>query len=317
MIPLPQPPKVIKKEGQRTTFEIAGLYPGYGVTLGNSLRRVLLSSLAGAAITQVKIKDVAHEFSTIPGVLEDVIVILLNLKKLRFKMHTAEPQKGLLKVKGKKDVKAKDFKLSSEVELISGDAPIATLTNSKAQLEMEIQIEKGIGYESVERRGKEKLEIGAIALDAIYTPIRNVVLRVENMRVLERTDFDRLFLEIETDATISPEEALRQACQILNSHFSLCSDFLKEEKPVFPRPKTKEKKKVAAKKKLPDPAEIKIEDLKLPTQLTNLLLENRIKTVAGLMRKNEESLLAIPGLGGKGLGEIKRALKKQSLGLKG
>ena len=226
MIPLPSAPKVIENKKNRTVFEIEGLYPGYGTTIGNSLRRVLISSLDGTAVTQVKIKGVSHEISTIPGVLEDVINIILNLKKLRFKMFSQEPQKATLKVKGIKEVKGSDFQFPSQVELVNKTAKICTITDKKKELEMEIQIERGVGYEPIERRKKEKLEIGVIPIDAIFTPIRNVGFRVENMRVGKRTDFDRLFLDIETDGTITPKEAFSQASEILVKHFSI---FYEEE----------------------------------------------------------------------------------------
>jgi DNA-directed RNA polymerase subunit alpha len=224
MIFLPQKPKVIKKEENKAIFEIEALYPGYGITIGNALRRVLLSSLEGAAVTQMRIKGVSHEFSTIPGVMEDVITIMLNVKKLRFQMLTEEPQIAKLKVKGEKEVKGADFELPMQVKLVNPDVHIATLTSKNAELDMEIQIEKGIGYLSRERRKKEKTPIGTILVDAIFTPIKRVSFRVENMRVGERTDFDRLFLEIETDGILSPEEAFVKAAGILSEHFN----FLKE-----------------------------------------------------------------------------------------
>ena len=244
MIPLPLKPKIIKKQKNKAIFEIEALYPGYGVTIGNSLRRVLLSSLGGAAVTQVKIKNVSHEFSTIPGVLEDVINIMLNLKRMRFKALSEEPQKATLKVKGKKEVKGSDFKMPSQLELFNKDCHIVTLTDSKASLEMEIQVEKGIGYVSRELRKKEKQEIGVIALDAIFTPIKRVAIKTENMRVGKKTDFDRLILEIETDGTISPEDAFSQASEVLLKHFNLFSESL-VKKPV----QKKEKKKPAKKEK--------------------------------------------------------------------
>lgn len=221
MIQLPSQPKVIEKKENSAIFEIEGLWPGYGVTVGNSLRRVLLSSLPGAAVTQVKIKGVQHEFSTIRGVLEDAVTILLNLKQVRFKLHSEEPQKATLSVKGEKEVSASDFQLPSQIELMNKDAKIATLTDKKSELEMEILIEKGMGYEPVESRKKGKLDIGTIALDAIFTPVRKVSYRVENMRVGERTDFDRLIIELETDGSLSPEEAINQASEILVGHFAL------------------------------------------------------------------------------------------------
>ena len=304
MIPLPLTPKIVEKKGNKATFEIEALYPGYGVTIGNSLRRVLLSSLPGAAITQVKIKGVSHEFSTIPGVMEDVISILLNLKQLRFRVFSEEPQIGTLKIKGEKKVKGSNFKLPPQVELINQDAPVATLTNKKAQLEMEIQIEKGFGYLPVERRKKGRLEIGTIALDAIFTPVRNVAFRVENMRVGERTDFDRLILEIETDGTISPEDAFYQAAQILTQHFSFLGEKFKPKEEKLPKKPEKELDQIG------------VEELKISTRTLNALLKNNVKTVAGILRKNEKSLLELEGMGGKGIKEIKKALKKLGLELK-
>ena len=195
MISLPKPPKVISKKDNWAKFEIEALSPGYGITIGNALRRVLLSSLPGAAVTQVKIKGAQHEYSAMSGVLEDVITIVSNLKQLKFKIYSEEPQKASLKVKGEKEVKGSDFKLPSQVELANKSAHIATLTNNKAEIDMEIQIEKGIGYEPVEKRKKQgKLEIGVIPIDAIFTPVERVSYKVENMRVGERTDFNRLFL---------------------------------------------------------------------------------------------------------------------------
>ena len=221
MIPLPLPPKVIQKKQNKAVFEIDGLYPGYGVTIGNSLRRVLLSSLQGAAVTEVKIKGVPHEFSTIPGVLEDVLMVLLNIKNLRFKIYEGQTYKIELKVKGEKEVKGSDFKTPSQVKLVNPALHIATITDKKTELDIEIQIERGIGYVPKEQRKTKKAEIGAIALDAIFTPIRNVNFQVENMRVGDRTDFDKLSLEIETDGTITPEEAFFESCDILIKHFNI------------------------------------------------------------------------------------------------
>jgi len=307
MCPLPLHPKIIEKKGNRAIFEIEALYPGYGVTVGNTLRRVLLSSLSGAAITQMKIKGIQHEFSTIPGVLEDVISIILNLKQLRFKVFAGEPQKAQLKVKGEKEVRAADFDLPAQVELVNKDAYLATLTDKKAELEMEIQIEKGLGYEPAERRKKEKLEIGTISLDAIFTPIKKVSFRVETMRVGERTDFARLFLEVETDGTITPEEAFFQASEVLVKHFSLFRDAFKKVKEV----KVPKKPEIAK-----DLTKIKVEDLKLSSRIIKALLKNNIKTVAGLLRKSKKDLLSLEGMGQKGMEEIKKALKKLNLELK-
>lgn len=247
MISFPLHPKIIKKNKNRSLFQIEALYPGYGITVGNTLRRVLLSSLAGAAVTEVKIKGVQHEFSTIPGVLEDVLIITQNLKNLRFKIFEGDTQKAHLKIKGEKEVKGSDFDFPSQVKLANPDCHIATLTNSKAELEMEIQIEKGVGYESKDQRKKKKAEIGVIPLDAIFTPIKNVNFQIENMRVGDRTDFDKLNLEIETDGTISPEQAFLEACQFIIKHFSI----FVETPNIKPQEETgipKKKKKAPVKK---------------------------------------------------------------------
>jgi DNA-directed RNA polymerase subunit alpha len=225
MILLPKQPKILDRKDNFARFEIEGLYPGYGVVMGNSLRSVLISSLSGAAVTQVKIKGVQHEFMTLSGITEDVISLLMNLKQMRFIMHSDEPQKATLKIKGEKEVKGSDFKFPTQVELVNKSCHIATLTDKKADLEMEIQIEKGIGYEPIERRRKkEKLEIGVIPIDAIFTPIKRVSFKIENMRVGDRTDFDRLYLEVETDGTIAPEQAFFQSADTLVKHFSLLAE---------------------------------------------------------------------------------------------
>ena len=254
MISYPKKPQIVEQKDNWAKFQIEDLYPGYGVTVGNSLRRVLLSSLQGAAITQIKIANVPHEFSTIPGVLEDLILIMQNLKEVRFKVHSDEPQVGTLKIKGEKEITASDFKLPSQVELINKKCHIATLTDKTAELDLEVKIEKGIGYVPRETRKKEKLEIGSILLDAIFSPIQKVSFMVENMRVGNRTDFDRLFLEIETDGTMAPQDALNQASEILVKHFSLVeAKEAKKEKKVaeekIPTKKKKEKSKKATVKK--------------------------------------------------------------------
>lgn len=220
MIPLPQKPKILEKKENYAKIELDGLYPGYGNTVGTSLRRVLLSSLEGAAITRVKIKGAQHEFSTLPGVAEDVINIILNLKQCRFKSFSEEPQVATLKVKGEEEVTGGDFRLTSELEMINPDIHIATLTAKSAELEMEITIEKGIGYEPVERRQKAKMEIGEIMIDAIFNPVKKVSLTVENTRVGDRTDFDKVTLGIETDGTISAEEAFNKAIETTVQVFS-------------------------------------------------------------------------------------------------
>jgi len=222
MVPLPLAPKVIERKGNAAFIEIEALYPGYGITVGNALRRAMLSSLEGAAVTQIKIKNVPHEFTTIPGVAEDVITLMINVRQLRFKMTGDEPQTCTLKIKGEKRVTGKDLEIPSQLELVNPEAPIATLTAKSAKLEMELKIEKGTGFTSKDTHSsKAKLEIGVIPVDAMFTPIKRVGFKTQNMRVGDRTDFDRLTFEIETDGTITPEAAFSRASAILVSHFEM------------------------------------------------------------------------------------------------
>jgi DNA-directed RNA polymerase subunit alpha len=229
-LPLVTKPKMEIKDKNCAVFVIERLYPGYGTTLGNALRRVLLSSIEGAAVTKMKIKGVSHEFSTIPGVLESALEIMLNVKKLRFKMIGKEPQKAFLEAKGEGEVKGRDFQLPAQLELVNKDCHIATLTSKNAKLEIEIEVEKGIGYLPREERLREEKEIGVILVDAIFSPVKRVALNVEKMRVEKRTDFERLILEVETDGTVSPKDAFLKACDILISHFSNLKEIHEEEK---------------------------------------------------------------------------------------
>ena len=262
MIPLFSKPKIISENGNRAVFEIESLYPGYGITVGNSLRRVLLSSLPGAAVTKMKIKDVAHEFSTIPGIYEDTIQIMLNLKKLRFKMFSDEPQKAVLRVKGEREAQGKDFSLPSQLELVNKDQKVATLTDKKAELEIEIQVEKGIGYMPREKRKGDKLAIGEILVDAIYGSVKKVGFQIENMRVGDRTDFDRLKLDIETDGTISPSAALSRAADILVRHFSLVAEGLVIEDVLTPTKEKTGKQKISKKKVSPKKKAVPVKKIK-------------------------------------------------------
>ena len=250
MIPLSKATKVVSNKGNRGIFEIEALYPGYGFTIGNSLRRVLLSSLQGAAFTQAKIKGASHEFATLSGAKEDVLGILLNLKQVRLQVFGEGPFAATLKVKGVKEVTAGDFKAPSQVVVINKDLVIAHLTDKSAELEIEVQIGKGVGYEAAEARKRVKEEIGTISLDAIYTPVQKVSYRVEQMRVGDRTDFDRLILEVETDGTMNPEAALKEASSILVQQFGMTGEGLKVQEvlPVKKEAKPKAKKVILQKK---------------------------------------------------------------------
>ncbi len=197
---------------------------GYGTTMGNALRRVLLSSLNGAAVTAVKIKGAEHEFSTISHVKEDVLEIILNLKTIRLKCFSEEPVKLLLSVKGEKTVTAKDFSKNADIEILNPEVVLATLTDKSATFEMEVTVAQGRGYRSTEERIKEKLELGTIAIDALYNPVVSVSYKVEATRLGEKTDYDKLVLTIETDGTVDPLEACRNSVDVLVDHLSLLKD---------------------------------------------------------------------------------------------
>lgn len=225
------PSKIRYAKGERPNegvLTVEPCSPGYGTTIGNALRRVLLSSLPGAAVTAVKIKGVDHEFSAIKHVKEDVLEVILNLKSLRLKLHGEEPVKLFLSVKGDKVVTAADFDKDPQVEIVNADAPIATITDKSGSLEMEITVGPGRGYRSTEDRVKEKLELGNIAIDALYSPVLNVSYKVEATRVGEKTDFDKLVLRVETDGSISSKDAIQQAVAILLDHVNLLTNIEEE-----------------------------------------------------------------------------------------
>lgn len=210
--------KTVSETDTEGLFEIEGLYTGYGLTLGNALRRVLISSLPGAAITRIKIRGVNHEFSTLHGLSEDIVELTLNLKRVRFRMHTDETQTLVLKVKGERDIVAGAIQENAQVEVANSDFYLGTLTVKDAELDMELTVERGLGYVPVEASRSEKLPIGVIALDAIFTPVLRVNFVVENMRVGDRTDYNRLKITVVTDGTVTPSAALESASMILQEH---------------------------------------------------------------------------------------------------
>lgn len=280
-----------------STFTIEPLFPGYGMTLGNSMRRVLLSSLAGSAITAVKVEGASHEFSTITGVREDVIEIILNLKQIRLKSTHEEPIMVNLKKTGKGEVKAGDIDLPAGVEVSNPDQIIASLDNAKAKLELELQIEQGRGYAAVENRGPEKLPIGMIAIDAIYTPIKRVRYSVENTRVGQMTNLDKLVLEVETDGTIAPSDAVKAAAEILVGHFQVLAghDVVSVGASGIV---------TAAEKQEADMAQISIDEVNFSPRTTNALLNNDIKTIKDLMDLKPGELKELKGFGQKALEEV-------------
>ncbi len=316
---MPSKPRVVLEEGNKGVFEIDGLYPGYGHTLGNSLRRIILSSLPGASITSIKIDGISHEFSTIEGIKEDVIVMILNMKRIRFKMLSDEPQTVSLTVKGPKDVKASDLKTGGQVEILTPDQHIAEVTG-KVNLNIELKIEKGLGFISKEVVQKEKVDIGTIAVDAIFTPIRRVAYEVENMRVGDKTNHNRLRISIETDGTLTPREAMTEAIAIMINQLKAIIDFKEPELPESPAEVSNslEKEEMRAEKKddFSDVLKTRTDSLDLSTRTLNALTAANIRTLGGLARKKREDLLEVEGIGEKGISEIKKVLSKFGLNLK-
>lgn len=318
---MPSKPRVVEEAGNKGIFEIDGLYPGYGHTLGNSLRRIILSSLPGASITSVKIDGVSHEFQTMDGIKEDVIVMILNLKKTRFKMLSDEPQTVTLSIKGPKEVLASDIKTGGQVEILNPDLHIVEVTG-KISLNIEMKIEKGLGFIAKEVFQKEKVDVGTIAVDAIFTPIRRVAYEVENMRVGDNTNHNRLRISIETDGTLSPREALATSIEIMINQLKAIIDFKeKEEVPI----EDKEEKKPARNatqsvagggSDFADVLKTRTDSLDLSTRTLNALTGANIRTLGGLARKKREDLLEVEGIGEKGITEIKKVLNKFGLNLK-
>lgn len=306
-IPLPKKPKCVEKNGFKAVIEVENLYPGYGMTLGNTLRRVLLSSLEGAAVTLVKIKGVSHEFSTIAGVMEDVVEILLNLKQLRLRVHSDEPQKIYIKAHGEGDICGKDVETPSQVEVVNPSLHIATLTDKKSVFEVEMTVEKGFGYVPVEAQKKEKLEVGAIALDAIFTPVKKISYHVENMRVGERTDFDRVRFMIETDGTIDPEESFLKAASILVDQFGALADISSDEKLNLISEKQAEASSHNEEKSAA------LTDAGISTRAATALSAAGIFSLEDIANKTEKDILALEGMGAKSVAEIKKALKKKKM----
>jgi len=313
-ITLPSKPRIVSEEGMQGTYEIDSLYPGYGHTLGNSLRRIILSSLPGAAVTQVKIEGVPHEFATLEGMRETVMELLLNIKRIHFVLHGDEPQTIQLSVSGTKEVTAKDFKLPSQVEIANPDLHVCDLAG-KGALELEATIERGLGYIPRDVLTKEKVEIGTIALDATFTPIRRVNYEVENMRVGDRTDFNRLHILIETNGTLAPRTALEQSIEIMIHQLSAIIGFqesvVESASEKSPLDSARGEASVGT-----DASKIKVGDLGLSTRIVSALEDAGIKSAAGLARKTATVLLELDGIGEKAVGEIREALATHGLSLK-
>ena len=302
----------ISEDNRYGKFVCEPLERGYGTTLGNSLRRILLSSLPGAAITSIRIDGVLHEFSTIPGVRDDVTNIVLNLKSLCFKMYSEEPRVLRLAVKGEKEITAADIITDPDVEILNPDLHLATL-NEDGELHMEMTVERGKGYVAAEKNKKPDHVIGVIPIDSIFSPVQRVNYTVQDTRVGNVTDYDKLILEVWTDGSIRPEESVSRAAAILISHFKLFQNMAgipeeeEEEEVLPPEPEEPDASKVL---------ETTIDDLDLSVRSFNCLKRANINTVADLVSKTEEDMMKVRNLGRKSLEEVKKKLEEYDLTLK-
>jgi DNA-directed RNA polymerase subunit alpha len=287
-------------------FIIEPLERGFGVTLGNALRRVLLSSISGAAVTSVKIENVLHEFSTIPGVVEDVTQVILNLKELSLKLHSDKPKLLRLDVRAKKDVVAGDLQPDAEVEILNPDLHLATLDGKNAHLAMELVVERGKGYVPAERHRKSEHVIGVIPVDSVFSPIQKVNFAVEDTRVGHATDFDRLVLEVWTDGSIRPEEALQESARLLIDCFRLFVGATAAPEVAVGAPADEASKM----------ASMPIEELDLSVRPYNCLKRAGINTLGDLLQRTEEEVVNVKNFGRKSLDEVKEKLAVLGLELR-
>ncbi len=298
----------INEDNTYGKFVVEPLERGYGTTLGNSLRRILLSSLPGAAVSSIKIQGVLHEFSTIPGVLEDVSEIILNIKNIAALMYADEPVMLKIEAEGPKEITAGDIITGSDVDILNGDLHIATLEDD-AKLYMELEMTRGRGYVPAERNKKENQPIGVLPIDSIYTPVKKVNFKVENTRVGQITDYDKLTLEVWTDGTIQPDEATSLGAKILNEHLNLFITLTEHVNDVEIMVEKEEDKKEKV-------LEMTIEELDLSVRSYNCLKRAGINTVEELTQKSEEDMMKVRNLGKKSLEEVQQKLEELGLGLR-
>ncbi|MBA3757735.1 DNA-directed RNA polymerase subunit alpha [Candidatus Saccharibacteria bacterium] len=292
------------------TFIIEPLQPGYGMTLGNSLRRVLLSSIAGATVTAFKIEGASHEFTTVKGVKQDIVAVLLNLKGIRFKLYSDEPQTLRLSKKGKGPVKAKDLQLSADVELVNPDHVICNIDDDKASLTMDITVETGRGYRALDETGAGKKISDMIMLDALFTPVLRVRYKVENTRVGRMTDLDRLLITIDTDGSLSPRDAFEEAAAILVNQYTALAGQTRVEASL---PITAEGSALGDGGEEPAELMTSIEGLNLSARTTNALVNNDIHTIKDLLSLSEAELRDLKGFGNKALDEVKEKIAELEL----
>ena len=308
---LQMPEKVELEESTYSTsfgrFVVQPLERGFGTTIGNALRRVLLSALPGAAITMVRVEGVQHEFSTIPGVVEDVSEVILNLKEVRFKLLNKKPDKVGIEAKGPGELRAGDLQNgTTDFEILNPDHHIATL-DANANLRMELRIGRGHGYVPAEENKLPDQPIGAIPIDAIYTPIKNVKFVVENTRVGQRTDYEKLILEITTDGSITPDDALTYAGKILQDHINLFISFDIEPEEEEPDEVDEEVLRIRKLLKMP------VDELELSVRSHNCLMAANIKTISDLVRRDEQEMLKFRNFGRKSLQELTQILEERGL----
>lgn len=294
------------------TFVIEPLHPGYGMTLGNSLRRVLLSSVAGAAVTGFRVQGATHEFTTIKGVKEDLVAIMLNLKGIRFKVYSDEPQTIRLNKKGKGVVKAKDLELNADVELVNPNHVICTIDDDKSSVSMELVVETGRGYRPLDETGSGRKVSDLIVLDALFTPVQRVRYKVENTRVGQMTDLDKLLITVDTDGSISPRDAFEEAAAILVNQYTALAGQTKVE---VGAPLSSLASADELESQSDEPAELmtSIEDLNLSARTTNALVNNDIQTIKDLLSLSEAELRDLKGFGNKALDEVKDKIAELEL----
>jgi DNA-directed RNA polymerase subunit alpha len=320
-IVLPSKLKIVSSDDKRGIFEIEGLYPGYGHTLGNSLRRIIYSSIPGAAITSVKIKGADHEFSTLAGVREDVMAIILNLKKVRFQIAGDESQTATLSVKSGV-VTAGDFETPGGLVVMNPDQVIAEMSG-KGELAIEIVVSKGLGFVSREALTKEKVDVGTIMTDARFSPVVGASYDVEDMRVGDRTNYNRLRMTIDTDGSVSPKDVLEMSIKIMLEQFRAILDLKEIAETKIPEPVAvsatsakEDSEPEMDKEDLTEMLKTRIDSLQFSTRTLNALSDAGIRTVGGLLQKTEEGLLDLDGFGEKGLNEVKDVLSGYNLSLK-
>jgi len=287
-------------------FVIEPLERGFGLTLGNALRRVLLSSLQGAAITAVRIDNVLHEFSTLPGVIEDVTEIILNLKQVRLKLHGDGPRKGMFEIKGKGEVRAGNMVVDSEIEILNPDLHIATL-NRDGDLRMEVEINGGRGYVSADQHSQSDRPIGVIPIDSLFSPVTKVNYQVEATRLGQRIDYDKLTVEVWTDRSILPQDSIAVAAKILRDHFNL---FIQFEEPIEEEVEEEVDEEVMRIRKLLDKS---VDELELSVRSINCLRAAEIKSIGDLVQKGEPEMLKFRNFGRKSLKEIQDILGEMGL----